>query len=68
MMAEIGLPMFLALFVEIDSLLLLLILLTYFTHEATAFWDVAYAEELARCYRHDHTLAAHHGTPPRQAS
>jgi len=46
MMTEIGLPVLLALFFEVDSLVLLVIILMFFTHEATTYWDVAYADGL----------------------
>lgn len=44
MMAEIGPPLLMGLFLEIDASVLLAMIGTFFVHEATAFWDVAYAE------------------------
>lgn len=46
MMAETGFPVMIGLFMEVNSLVLLLMIAVFFLHEATAFWDVAYAEEL----------------------
>ncbi len=45
MMAEAGLPMLLGLFVEINAGVILLMIVAFFTHAATAIWDVAYAVE-----------------------
>jgi hypothetical protein len=44
MVADLGLPIPMGLFLEINALVLAVMVATYFVHEATAFWDVAYAE------------------------
>ena len=44
MMAELGLPILMGLFLEINALVLAVMVATFFVREATAFWDVAYAE------------------------
>jgi hypothetical protein len=46
MMAEVGAPVLMGLLLEVNSLVLLLMIVGYFLHEATAFWDVAYAETI----------------------
>jgi len=43
MLAEMGIPVTLCLFFEVTSLVLLLMVLVFFLHEATALWDIAYA-------------------------
>lgn len=43
MLAEVGLPLLAALFLEIDALLIALMVLAFVVHEATALWDVSYA-------------------------
>lgn len=43
MLAEAGGAVLLGLFFEIDSLVLLLMLLAFVAHEVTALWDLAYA-------------------------
>lgn len=43
MMTEIGIPVLLGLVLEINAGFLLLSVAAFFLHEATAFWDVAYA-------------------------
>ena len=45
MMSEAGLPMMMGLFLDVNALVLALMIAAFFVHEATAFWDVAYAEE-----------------------
>lgn len=44
MMAETGTPLLMGLFLESNSLTLLLMSLLFVAHEATAYWDVNYAE------------------------
>lgn len=44
MMSEAGLPIMMGLFLEVNSLVLAIMIAGFFVHEATAFWDVAYAE------------------------
>jgi hypothetical protein len=43
MFAEIGLPLLAAMFLEINGLIIAVMLLAFFVHEATALWDVSYA-------------------------
>ena len=45
MMTEAGIPVMMGLFLEVNALVLLTAIVAVFVHEATAFWDVAYAEE-----------------------
>jgi len=45
MMTEAGLPMLLGLFLEINAGVILLMIVAFFAHAATAIWDVAYAVE-----------------------
>ena len=59
MMAELGLPSLMGLFLEIDALVLVVVVVTFFTHEATAYWDVAYAEarrEVTPTEQHIHSF------------
>jgi hypothetical protein len=44
MMAELGLPILMGLFLEINALVLAVVVAAFVVHEATAYWDVAYAE------------------------
>lgn len=44
MMTETGVPLLMALFFEVNALVLLLMGLFFVAHEATAYWDVNYAE------------------------
>ena len=48
MMSEVGVPVMMALLLEINPLTLLLMLATPFIHEATAFWDVSTAVKSGR--------------------
>lgn len=43
MLIEMGIPVFLALFFEINALIFLVALTMWLIHEATAMWDVSYA-------------------------
>lgn len=43
MMSEAGIPIMLGLFLEVNALVLALMIAAFFIHEATAYWDVAYA-------------------------
>ena len=43
MLAEMGVPVLAALFLRINALVMLLMLVAYVVHEATAMWDVSYA-------------------------
>jgi hypothetical protein len=44
MLGEVGVPITLGLFLEIDAGVIAVMLLALIAHTATAFWDVAYAE------------------------
>jgi hypothetical protein len=55
MFTEVGVPIILGLFFEINAGLLSTMAGALFTHEATAFWDVAYATE----HRHVKTREQH---------
>jgi hypothetical protein len=46
--AQVGIPMLAALFLEINAAVLLLILVGLALHQATAIWDVRYANETRR--------------------
>ena len=43
MFAEVGLPLLAAIFLEINAGIILLMIVAFFAHEATALWDVSYA-------------------------
>ncbi len=43
MFAEVGLPLLAAIFLEINAGIILLMIVAFFVHEATALWDVSYA-------------------------
>ncbi len=43
MFAEVGLPLLLVMFLEVNALIILVMLAMFFAHEATALWDVRYA-------------------------
>lgn len=44
MMTETGIPLLMGLFLEVNALVLLLMGALFLAHEATAYWDVNYAE------------------------
>jgi hypothetical protein len=48
MMTEVGVPILLVLFCEVNPLILAIILASIATHEATALWDVSTAENSGR--------------------
>jgi hypothetical protein len=59
MLAEVGLPMLMALFLEINALVIAVMLLMLPIHEATAWWDVKYASskrEIPPLEQHMHSL------------
>jgi hypothetical protein len=59
MLSEAGLPALLGLFLEVNAGVLLTALVSLIAHEATAFWDVAYAEARRRVTpneQHVHSL------------
>ena len=43
MFVEVGIPLMLALICEVNALVLLVALIMFFVHEATALWDVSFA-------------------------
>ena len=43
MLIEMGIPILLSLFFEINALIFLVAIIMWIVHEATAFWDVSYA-------------------------
>lgn len=43
MYAEVAVPLLACLFLEINALIILLMILAFLAHEATALWDVSYA-------------------------
>ncbi|MEX3760050.1 diguanylate cyclase [Paraburkholderia phenoliruptrix] len=43
MFAEVGLPLMAAIFLEINAGIILLMIVAFLIHEATALWDVSYA-------------------------
>ncbi|TIR27777.1 MAG: diguanylate cyclase [Mesorhizobium sp.] len=43
MFAEVGIPMLAAMFLEVNALVIAVMIVTFFVHEATAMWDVRYA-------------------------
>ena len=45
MFAEAGLPLLMALFLEINALVIAVMIAMFFLHEATALWDVSYASD-----------------------
>ncbi|TGQ96491.1 diguanylate cyclase, partial [Mesorhizobium sp. M1C.F.Ca.ET.204.01.1.1] len=43
MFAEVGIPLPAAMFLEVNALVIAVMIVTFFVHEATAMWDVRYA-------------------------
>ncbi|MBZ9917181.1 diguanylate cyclase [Mesorhizobium sp. BR1-1-12] len=43
MFAEVGIPLLAAMFLDVNALIILIMIVTFFVHEATAMWDVSYA-------------------------
>ncbi|MBZ9735957.1 diguanylate cyclase [Mesorhizobium sp. CA18] len=43
MFAEVGIPLLAAMFLEVNALVIAVMIVTFFIHEATAIWDVRYA-------------------------
>ncbi|TPJ24316.1 MULTISPECIES: diguanylate cyclase [unclassified Mesorhizobium] len=43
MFAEVGIPLLAAMFLEVNALVIAVMIVTFFVHEATAIWDVRYA-------------------------
>lgn len=44
MLAEVGIPLLVALLFEVNALIFAIAILAWLAHEATAFWDVSYAQ------------------------
>ncbi len=45
MLVEMGIPVVLCLYFEVTPLVILLMVAVFFIHEATALWDIAYAQD-----------------------
>lgn len=43
MFAEVGIPLLAAMFLEVNALVIAVMIVAFFVHEATAMWDVRYA-------------------------
>ncbi|MBZ9897453.1 diguanylate cyclase [Mesorhizobium sp. BR1-1-6] len=43
MFAEVGIPLLAAMFLDVNALIILVMIVTFLVHEATAMWDVSYA-------------------------
>jgi len=59
MFVEVGIPLLAAIFLEINSLIILLMIVAFFVHEATALWDVSYAvaqREVTPIEQHIHSF------------
>ncbi|MBZ9891616.1 diguanylate cyclase [Mesorhizobium sp. BR1-1-3] len=48
MFAEVGVPLLAAMFLEVNALVIAVMIVTFFIHEATAMWDVRYATTARR--------------------
>jgi hypothetical protein len=46
MFAEMGVPVLAAIFLEINALIIAIMIVCFVLHEATAFWDVTYANDV----------------------
>ncbi|MFJ4292599.1 diguanylate cyclase [Cupriavidus sp. NPDC089707] len=59
MLVEVGLPLLMVLFLEINALVIAVVLAALVIHEATAWWDVQYASKrrhIAPVEQHMHSL------------
>ncbi|WP_454737876.1 diguanylate cyclase [Cupriavidus necator] len=59
MLAEVGLPLLMVLFLEVNALMIGVVLAAVVIHEATAWWDVQYAStrrHIAPVEQHMHSL------------
>ncbi len=59
MLAQVGIPLTAALVLDINALVILLMLVAFVTHEATAMWDVRYAtgvREVTPVEQHVHSF------------
>ena len=57
--SEIAIPILAALFLEINALIILLMIVCFLLHEATAYWDVSYANrtrEVSPIEQHVHSF------------
>ena len=57
--AEMGVPILAALFLQINALVILVMIVCFLLHEATAFWDVSYAvtrREVTPLEQHVHSF------------
>src|SRR5436190_22137190 len=43
MFAEVGVPLLAAMFLDVNALIIAMMIVAFFIHEATAMWDVRYA-------------------------
>lgn len=59
MLAEVGVPLLMVLFLEVNALVIAVVLAALVIHEATAWWDVQYASKrrhIAPVEQHMHSL------------
>lgn len=59
MLTEVGVPLLAGLFLEVNAGLIVLMVLVFFVHEATALWDVSYAvskREVSHWEQHVHSF------------
>jgi len=59
MFAEVGAPLLAALFLDVNALILAVMIVAFFVHEATAMWDVTYAvsrREVTPIEQHVHSF------------
>lgn len=59
MFLEMGTPLLAALFLEVNALIILIMIILFFCHEATAIWDVRYAvtaREVSPIEQHIHSF------------
>jgi len=59
MLAEIGLPLVAAIFLQVNAAIFALMIVAFFVHEATALWDVGYAvtaREVTPLEQHVHSF------------
>ena len=59
MFSEVGAPLLACMFLDINALIIALMIVMFFTHEATALWDVSYAvtaREVTPIEQHVHSF------------
>jgi len=59
MFAEVGIPLLGAIFFDVNALVILVMIVAFFAHEATALWDVTYASghrEVTPIEQHVHSF------------